>query len=212
MTKTSVNKKRIKTRYLNVSEESNALDYLEQACAHIQRTADDKMAWKWVVLCLHGALYGFAVCAAKGTNAEATVTKTNGKLLDFSDAIKRCQNAKRMKMTVFSQPLVLTRNQKNSVKRLHEVFRNQFIHYKPKLWFIEIHDFPLIALYGLEVIQFLALETGNYTHLSLSEKHKIKTLMFRTMRWIRTSDLYLETIAAIEMEKPKSKVKKRVKK
>ena len=54
--------------WLRLTEETNALDYLERAGSFIVDADQDNFAWKWVVLALHGALYGFAIAACKGTN------------------------------------------------------------------------------------------------------------------------------------------------
>jgi hypothetical protein len=52
-------------RYVKLTEESNALDYLERAAQFIREATADDHAWKWVVISLHGAIYGFAICACK---------------------------------------------------------------------------------------------------------------------------------------------------
>ena len=57
-------------KYLSLSEETNALDYLELAGAFIKKTPDNVTAWKRVVISLHGTFYGFAVAASRGANYE----------------------------------------------------------------------------------------------------------------------------------------------
>ena len=34
------------------------------------------MAWKWVCIALHGALYGFGICAIKGTDDSSVLEDT----------------------------------------------------------------------------------------------------------------------------------------
>jgi len=55
-------------------ELENAIDYLEQAaCYYVD--SHSKHRFKWLMIALHGALYGFGVLAIKGSNASATVYK-----------------------------------------------------------------------------------------------------------------------------------------
>jgi hypothetical protein len=68
------------TNLLVISEEQNALDYLRKSREYIGQVASDRIAWKWATISLDAALYGFAICALKGTNPHR-VMKTNK---DFS--------------------------------------------------------------------------------------------------------------------------------
>jgi hypothetical protein len=80
----------MKDRWLTFTEETNALDYLNRAAQFIRETATDDDAWKWVVIALHGSLYGFAICACKGTdyhNVTYPAKRAGRKLLSFGAAI-----------------------------------------------------------------------------------------------------------------------------
>jgi len=190
---------RIKPKYLTITEELNALDYLEKAYLFIQETESNLLAWKWVVLSLHSALYGFAICACKGTNPKNVTYKTKKgieKLISFDDALKHCQDPKRMKMTIKSNHLVLTYKQKEAINYLKKVLRNNFEHYTPKGWSIELHGMPEIAMNVLDVIRFLVIETGNYMHLSQNQIKKIKSIVYQSKRILSNSRLYKECIIA----------------
>jgi hypothetical protein len=185
----------IRAKYLRLSVEKNALDYLARAVDFIQEAESDLLAWKWVINSLHGALYGFAIAALQGTNPDnVTVRHRSGneKLISFSEALSRCQDPRFMTMLTSSQHLILTDGQKESIRILKNVFRNSFEHYIPRGWSIEIHGFPEIAIDVLDAIRFLALESGNYVHLTRSEEKRIKSLIFRAKRHLRTSKLHKE--------------------
>jgi hypothetical protein len=51
--------KNIDAKWLRFTKEENALDYLEKAFFILARQKKDKKSWKWVILSLHEALYGF---------------------------------------------------------------------------------------------------------------------------------------------------------
>jgi hypothetical protein len=54
--------------WLRPDELSNAIDNLEM-CGHFLATLPHPVRWKWGILALHQAIYGFAICAVKGTDA-----------------------------------------------------------------------------------------------------------------------------------------------
>lgn len=193
-------KDKIKLKWLRLSEETNALDYLNKAYDYILLTATDIIAWKWVVLSLHTALYGFAICASKGTNPDnvtfVTTKKGKRKLLGFDDALVRCQDPDVMGMTILSRHLQLSSHQKESIEMLKKVLRNNFEHYMPMRWSIEIHGMPKIAIDVLDVIRFLALNTGNCVHLNQSQKKRVKTIVFQSKRILKKSTVYKEFITA----------------
>lgn len=182
-----------RAKWLRITEEKNALDYLIRAGDFIKETEKNILAWKWVILSLHGALYGFAICASQGTNYENVTYKTKKgdlKLISFGEAIKRCQNPNIMKMLIHSKALVLTDSQNESINIAKNELRNKFEHYIPSGWSIEIHGLPQISIDLLDVIRFLALETKTYIHLNQTEKRKIKSVVFQSKKILTRSKLY----------------------
>lgn len=182
-------------QWLRLSEVSNAADYLYRAVRFIRETPDDVSAWKWVIISLHGSLYGFAVSASSGTDYTSILTK-KGKLLGFWDVLKMCCNPNHMKMLIHSQHLVLTPEQEESIKVLTNTFRNRFLHFTPTSWSIEIHGFPKMAIDVLEVIHFLARKTNTYIILSEDEEMRIDTVISETIDFIKTTDLYKSFLKA----------------
>jgi len=190
-----MSKIKIRQEWMSLSEETNALDYLEQAYHYIQQTEKRVIAWKWVILTLHGALYGFAICALKGTNPDNVtfeIKEGEKRLIGFDEALRRCQDSKWMRMTVTSKHLQLTNQQKKSIEILRKWFRNNFEHYIPKRWIIEILGMPQIAIDILGVIRFLALDTGNYVNLDQEQKERVKLMVFQSKRTLEQSQLYKE--------------------
>lgn len=181
-------------RYLRFTEETNALDYLERAARFIREADRDDSAWKWAIIALHGALYGFAICACKGTNLDrvAPLTKKGDRrLIAFGEALKICQDPQRMKMYVISQHLVLSRDEEAAIDKLQNALRNKFEHYSPTMWSIEIHGMPALSMHCLEVIRRLALGTGN-TMLTNEQSSLIKTLVSDSISFCGTMPLHIE--------------------
>jgi hypothetical protein len=184
--------KEIEGIYLELSEQKNAIDYLEKASWFINQANKDTMSWKWVVISLHGALYGFAICASKRTTSESVINK-NGYLIGFWDALKRCQDPKWMSMLTTSKHLTLSNSQKESIRILKNLIRNNIEHFKPKTWLLELHGISQIAIDTLEVIKFLALETNTHVNLTESQRKVVKDLINKSKATLKASAIYKET-------------------
>ena len=181
--------------YVRFSEETNALDYLEKTVEFIRRVETNPTDWVWVILSLHGALYGFMVCALKGTDPDrVTFENKHGekRLVSFARALEWCQEPNRMNMTTESKVLCLSSDQKRSLDLIQEHLRNAFAHYQPCLWSIALHGMPEIVIDGLEVTRFLSLETGNYMHLTVQQCKHIVILVREGRDILRHGRLFLE--------------------
>ena len=198
-------KPRIRAKWLRLTEETNALDFLEHAGEFIRRAESDRMAWKWVVLALHGALYGFAIAACRGTDYESVIRRTKkgrGRLISFDEALEMCQDKAWMGTLITGQALTLTESQKESIRTLKETLRNNFEHYVPRGWSIEIHGLPRIAIDALDVVRFLAVETGRYQHFNQSQKRMVRSIVFQSKRLLKRSSLHQEALLAEKAEQP----------
>jgi len=183
-------KKDNQEQYLRFTAEMNALDYLERAEEFIKQTESNMNAWKWVIIALHGALYGFAITACMSTNFHS-VTKPTKKgrrhLISFDEAIKKCQNKAMMGTLIGGEALQLSESQKDSIRKLKKALRNNFEHSIPGSWLIEIHGLPQIAIDVLDVIRFLAVETFRYQHLNTSQRRRVKSIVYQSKRLLRKS-------------------------
>ncbi|MDD4795978.1 MAG: hypothetical protein PHG03_05440 [Bacilli bacterium] len=188
-------KSAVKNKYLEITEEVNALDFLEKAYFFISQNKIKTINWKWISIALHGALYGFAICMLKGTNYERVINESNNRLISFDEAIKRCQRPKYVKMTTISKELVLNHKQRESIRILKDLLRNNFIHYIPSNWSIEIHGCPNVAIDILSIIKFLALKSGNYLSLSDAQKKKVEFYTDNGILILKNNKLYKESVS-----------------
>lgn len=172
---TKANDKPTENGVIRFTEEENAIDYLEKACYFTSSLKDSPNDWKWVMLALHGALYGFAICVLQGEvvyprgeeffeKRIPNITKPNSEeeIISIRRAIKRCQDPeimKRKRSMISRSILQVDDSQKESIKKLVK-YRNRFIHYKPTQLIISTEKFPKMASDVLEVIRFLALEAN----------------------------------------------------
>ena len=192
-------KQDIRPKWLRFTAETNALDFLERAGEFIQQTESDIKAWKWVVLALHGALYGFAISACRSTDYENIIRRTKKgveRLISLDDALRICQDGEWMGTLYGGKSLELSDSQKDSIRMLKKSLRNNFEHYVPKGWSIEIHGLPRIAMDVLDVIRFLSVETFRYQHLNQSQRRRIKSIIYQNKRLLKKSNLYQEALVA----------------
>jgi hypothetical protein len=184
--------------YLSLTTETNAIDYLTRACEFIKETQKNKLAWKWVSIALHGALYGFSICALEGGNPRRVTyctKKGEEKLISFEEALKYTQGQKHMGMFVMSKPLQLSDCQKESIRILKDMLRNNFEHYTPKHWGIFLDGMPKMSIDVLEVIRFLALGSGNCILLTSAQRSSINEMINETIIILKESKLYKEAIS-----------------
>jgi hypothetical protein len=167
-----------KESWLRINERENAIDFLEKAALFLGR-GDDSNQWKWVVISLFNALYGFLICAIQGTNPDRVniydhkKKQYTDKLIGFDEALRRAQEERCMKQYIHSKTLTLTSAQRQCIKVLHKTLRNNFEHFVPTAWSIETSGMPEITRNVLDVIEFLALESGNPI-LNLHQRKRIE--------------------------------------
>lgn len=162
-------------QWLNTDELEEAISALEMCAETLGTASSDPYRWRWAVLSLHGAVQGFMVCALRGTNGLAALPKKieakwleaheknlpppEEKLDSFLNLYKKIKG-KRMLFYVNSRPLRPSSTQGSSIKKLN-MLRNEFTHFLPRTWSLEVSGIPRICLDCLDVIDFLALQCGN---------------------------------------------------
>jgi hypothetical protein len=118
--------------------------------------------WKWIILAAHSGLQGALVCAIKdstGTNvlskqsAAATLAWLQNptgapppQYLDHYPALSRKYRKKYPCSTVTAQQL-------KDLKKLHNEFRNNFTHFAPMQWSIEVVGLTRIVKAALDLVE-----------------------------------------------------------
>lgn len=192
--------KTISARWIRFDELTNALDYLEK-CYYFLKSVESKPEnWKWVVITLHSVLYGFAISACKGMNSDSVVSRTKKgyeRLIDFDEAIKRCLDPLWMNVNINYQKFELSSNQQNSIRKLHKVLRNNFEHFTPKSWSIELHYLPDMVYDCFEVLRLFIIYSDVGWRLRSKRLKKVKSIIFQSKKLIKHSVLYKETLFLI---------------
>jgi hypothetical protein len=143
-----------------LTAEENAVDSLEMAVRQLSEVDANPWAWKWICFALHDALYSFGVCATAHSDL-SNVNRRDGKLKGFDDVLRMAQDSPTMRRFTHSKPLVLSPEQSRAIDLLKKRLRNPLAHYQPRLWYIELSGLPEVVCHVLDVIEFLAVDSGN---------------------------------------------------
>lgn len=161
-------------------------------CAELATTVGDNvMCWKWLILALHNTLQGVCTCALRGqdTAGISMLTESSAKavwhwldvesrkdpnspmpdekLASMTQLYKRVQEIEYLK-----EPHRLpTHDQMNKdVKKLNEL-RNEFSHFVPKGFSLEVSGMPRIVRHCCDAIEHLAVKHPTFWH-HLKEAHR----------------------------------------
>jgi hypothetical protein len=158
--------------YFALDESENALDYLRRADQFIYEAQRVAIAWKWVMISLHGAMYGFAIAACPNMTWKAPgdhersldrfierrlkvkpmYRPDNAKLVSIDWAIRICLRQPGLPKPG-GKPYALTDLQTRSLKQLTR-YRNGFMHFHRQRLIVPGNELPLIASEVLDVIRF----------------------------------------------------------
>jgi hypothetical protein len=153
--------------YFSTDEAEDVAGSIRHAVRCADLVSEDFQAWKWGFLALHSALQGACVCHMTTTAAPlGAVTKNNAKeWMDYHDASRKNQSGEPPDTKMMSLPdLLKSVRQQGScggfsdskkieisdkelawLKRLHVEVRNQFVHFAPLGWSIEVSGMPQIG-------------------------------------------------------------------
>ena len=107
-------------------------------------------------------------------NDRSDEPEPRGKLANFLDLYKKIKDDKSpMKRYGDSQQFVPTGTQDQSIKLLNQL-RNEFVHFTPKFWELELGGLSAMASDCLEIAEFLAWESGNIIWYNHDLKKRLK--------------------------------------
>lgn len=189
--------------WLETDSETEGVLALEMTVEQLSKALDDPYRWKWAIIALHNSLQAFLVHATSGSDKLGAATESYRRRWyeayergEFTEAKERLatvgelmQRARKLKGYVYTRSLPPNEEQDRAAARLGN-WRDTFIHFKPMGLTIEISGFPDICRPCIDVIEFLAFESG---HVWVSRDE----LAERTRRSIDSAREHLDRIAAV---------------
>lgn len=161
--------------WLRTDEREESVSALAMMRDSTAKVVEDVYQWKWVIIAAHNALQGFMVLALRnGNNLTVMPGKLAGKWLEayraekplpeerldsFPNLYKKIKS-KEMEFLVSSKRFQSLEEHDRAVDNLIDL-RNDFIHFVPRGWSIEVSGLPEICLRIIEIIRFLGWESSN---------------------------------------------------
>lgn len=180
--------------WLRTDETEEAISALEMIAESALALSADIYSWKWAIIAAHNALQGFMVLALRQGNGLLALKdkiaaqwlkayREGGKypiekLDNFLNLYKKVKSD-RMLCYGHSMKFTATSDHNRSVKKLNQL-RNEFIHFVPKGWSLELTGLPEICLRCLEVIEFLGWESGNIIFYDEEQKSRAESALKTT--------------------------------
>jgi len=172
-----------KQNWITTNELLEATKTLQMVNYFMCLAEKDSYHWKWVLIALHNTLQNFMVCALRGKDGlnllkDSVVKKwvadgkkgspyPNEAMDTFLNLYKKIKS-NRMLINSNSKVYQPRGQQDRSIRKLN-LLRNNFIHFKPKSWHLEINGLPVLVADTVDIIKFLAFTSGN---IKLSKETK----------------------------------------
>lgn len=148
--------------YLRTDELRELVEALRKVAEELEAAEADSYAWKWAIIAMQNAVQNAIVAAISGTDQLGALTKKAARewleayeqdrtdypepwLANFLELYARMKS-----QTAFSA----TAESDKDIKRLVE-FRNDFMHFTPKGWSIQLAGLPRLLRNALAVVQHL---------------------------------------------------------
>lgn len=163
--------------WLRTDEEREAVAGLQLVQRQLPAVQKDLYAWKQVALTLHAAVQAFMVLALRGTVPRHVLNKkSETEWLKWADNPEgeppshlRLHRFLNLYKKVKSQRMSQWDNSKcfspgpthDRSMRLLNSIRNEFTHFVPMGWSLEVNGMPTILLDSVSLLRFLAFESGN---------------------------------------------------
>ncbi|MGQ4878911.1 hypothetical protein ACOJCM_10120 [Billgrantia sp. LNSP4103-1] len=195
--------------WLRTDEHEEAVSALEMVAESSALVLENCYRWKWVLISTHNTLQGFMVLSLRQGNGLKALKdhiaekwlkayREGGKypaeqLDTFLNLYKKVKSDQ-MIFFVHSKPFVATHDHDKAVKKLNSL-RNEFIHFAPKGWSLELAGLPKTCLNCLEVADFLGWQSGNVPWYEEEHKERAEIAMRRAIKNLKHAETKYEEAA-----------------
>lgn len=182
----------LESEWLRTNESVEVVSDSEMFSEQLRRVTVDPHRWKWTIIALHSGIQGMIVLALRGSNGLNVLQEEDRKRwLDwYSDGQRDEVRPRDLKLASFltlygrikgAQMLLYTDSQKfvpkgtqgSSIKKLNRL-RNEFVHFTPKVWALEVGGLPAIVSDCLGIAEYLAWESGNVVFAEQDLRERLK--------------------------------------
>jgi len=177
--------------WIHTNEAEDVAASIRHALVCIRLTKDDDQAWKWVMLSLHAALQGACVCHLTTTAAPlGAVTKKNAvewidyfdkktalvpktRLMSMPDLLRAVRKVDSAGSGFTRSPIAISDSELAWLNRIHDEFRNQFIHFSPTGWSFEVSGVPKMSQLIARIIDDISSCGWAFRHLEAAKRENM---------------------------------------
>lgn len=161
--------------YLRTDEEAEAANAMQMAARFSDNLERDTRLWRWVIIALHNAAQGVMVLSLRHGNGLLALTEDcfkqwmeahknqtpypEEKLDSYLNLYKKVKHTETGQIGG-NKRFIARGTEGGHIKRLNTL-RNEFIHFTPKGWSLEVNGLPQICLDVSRLISFLGWESSN---------------------------------------------------
>lgn len=182
--------------WIRADEAQDVTGSIRHTLATIRLIEQDPLAWKWVVIALHSALQGACVCHLVTTAAPVGAVKEHNaeQWLAYFEASRADPNARPPKTYLMELPELLKAVRKPHsagdrsnatgvlisdsefylLRRFHTDFRNQFVHFEPMGWSIEVSGIPEITKLIVRIIGDISEIGWAFRHQECTQREELR--------------------------------------
>lgn len=185
--------------YVSTDERNDFLASLEMMDLALTHCGDNPNLWKWVVIALHSAVQGAAVCHLSDTAQLGALSSKSQKVwLEWYNGgmkgampkihleapvtlLKKVKAGRSGSSLSFTERVAVTDDQLNDFKLLNDL-RINFSHFKPAGWSLEISGMRRIVKSQIKIILDIDAAGWAFRHSSYDERRALSTLLDKILK------------------------------
>jgi hypothetical protein len=161
---------------------------MHMAAGFASGVADDLHLWRWVIIALHNVAQGVMVLSLRHGNGLLALSPES--YSEWTAAYERHESPPAEKLDTYlnlykkvkhkqwgqvggNVRFVPQGSEGADIKKLN-AFRNEFIHFTPKGWSLQVDGLPRICLSVTRMISFLAIDTQNVFWHREAARHRLR--------------------------------------
>ncbi len=182
------------SKWIKTDETQDVAGSIRHALRGFDTVDFDPQAWKWIFLALHSALQGACVCHLVKTasplgvvkeknekewykyfdslNSDSPIMQPKTDLMALPELIKAVRKPN-SSGGLSGEQISITHSELAWLTRLHTEFRNQFVHFSPIGWTIEISGIPNFARLTASIITQILDHGWAFRHMNVDEREQL---------------------------------------
>lgn len=191
-------------RWIRTDEADDVAGSVRHAIAARGMVDDDPLAWKWVALALHSALQGACVChltitaspvgALTKKSTEEWWTYLNAPpgndlprpktvLMALPDLLKAVRRPNSVGDRSGPSGIAVSDAELAWLRRFHEAVRNQFVHFAPMGWSLEVSGIPGIGALTARIVAEVERAGWGFRHMDAGARHALRLDLETLANW-----------------------------